>query len=251
MTRTMEIVFAGRTHVGLRVNNEDAFLADRQLGLFLVADGLGGYEGGEVASKLAVETIRGFVSSDHRDDSDTWPIRHRPSSSYEENLLDAAMVAAHQCIVARREGPVIEMGSTVVASLIAGREMVVAHVGDSRLYRLRDGELTVLTRDHTLWEELKGRGISNRLRPPFRNQLTRALGVERASDADVARHEMALGDTYLLCSDGLYEPLDVSDLRTGLRLGPGEGCEYLISRSLEKGGADNLTGVIIRVTWPW
>ena len=231
--------------MGKRENNEDALLADGQLGLFVVADGMGGYEGGEVASRLAVETIYDFVASARADDS-TGPIHYEPSKSYEENLLGAAVAAAHQAIVSRRQGRVIEMGSTVVAVLVGDGHLVVAHVGDSRLYRLRDGELLAMTRDHSAREELKAMGYVD-TRYTNRHQLTRALGVEHASQADVARHEMCLGDAYLLCSDGMYEPLEETDLKMALRLSPGEGCEYLISRALEYGGVDNLTGLILHV----
>ena len=243
----MEIAFAGRTHVGQRRNNEDAFFADADLGLFVVADGMGGYEGGEVASGLAVEAISHFVRSNRRDLEGTWPIREQRSRSFEENLLDAAVVAAHERIVERRSGPLIEMGSTVVASLIVGERLTVAHVGDSRLYRLRRGELAILTRDHSCWEELRSTGWPDEARFPFRNQITRALGVDKAYRADVARHHLAEGDTYLLCTDGLYDPLDAVDLKAALPLEPAESCARLISRALEKGGADNLTAVITRI----
>jgi len=242
----MGIVCGGRTHVGKRENNEDALLVDGQLGLFVVADGMGGYEGGEVASRLAVETIYDFVASARGDDLATGPIHYEPSKLHEENLLGAAVAAAHQSIVSRRQGSVIEMGSTVVAVLVADGHLVVAHVGDSRLYRLRDGELLAMTRDHSAREELKAMGYVD-TRYTNRHQLTRALGVEHASQADVARHEMCLGDAYLLCSDGMYEPLEETDLKMALRLSPGEGCEYLISRALEYGGVDNLTGLILHV----
>jgi serine/threonine protein phosphatase PrpC len=246
-TADMEIAFAGQTHVGQRRNNEDAFFADPALGLFVVADGMGGYEGGEVASSLAVEAISGFIGSNRRDVEGTWPVREQRKRSFEENLLDAAMVAAHERIVERRAGPLIEMGSTAVASLIVGARMIVAHVGDSRLYRLRRGELSVLTRDHSCWEELRASGWSDEATFPFRNQITRALGVERAFRADVARHPLAEGDTYLLCTDGLYDPLDASDLKTALRLEPQEACASLIARALENGGTDNLTAIVTRI----
>lgn len=244
----MEIAFGGRTHVGRRTNNEDAFFADAELGLFVVADGMGGYEGGEVASGLAIETIANFVGSSLRSAAANATLRWGESRSYEERLMDAALVAAHESILARRKGPAIEMGSTVVALLITGRELIVAHVGDSRLYRLREGELTALTRDHSAWEELKvGGRWSNEADFPYRNQITRALGVERAHRPDVARHELAVGDTYLLCTDGVYEPLEAGSLRAALELELDEGCARLISSALEMGGTDNLTGVMVRI----
>jgi len=235
--------------VGQRKNNEDAFLADAKLGLFVVADGMGGYEGGEVASRLTVEAIRRFVSWGLRDDggaADAGSTRGEGAKSYEEDLLNAAVVAAHEAIVAQRKGPIIEMGSTVVAALLTGRHLVVAHVGDSRLYRLRDGALANLTRDHSVWEALKSSGVPGHVRLPARNQLIRALGVEGSHLADVARHDVCLGDTYLLCSDGVYDPLDEGDIKSALHLGPGEGCAHLISQALRNGGADNLTGVMVR-----
>ena len=244
----MEITFAGLTDIGRRNNNEDAFAIDGELGLFVVADGMGGYEGGEIASAIAVETIMDFVASDRRDPEGTWPSRERATRSYEENLLDAAIATSHEQIVQRRSGPLGQMGSTVVAVLVKSDRLIVAHVGDSRLYRLRAGRLSVLTRDHSCWEELRRSGRRAQGRFPIRNQITRALGVPGAGHPDVASHPLIDGDAYLLCSDGLYEPLDALDLKSALALDPTEGCARLIARALERGGTDNLTGVIARIT---
>jgi serine/threonine protein phosphatase PrpC len=237
----------GLSHVGRRSNNEDALLEARALGLFAVADGLGGYEGGEVASKLTVSALQSFVEANQRDPLGTWPIRALKSRTFEENLLAAASVAAHREIAARRTGTLSQMGSTVVAALLRDRTLTVMHCGDSRLYRLRDGVVTALTRDHSVWAEMEAAGLAgDRAGFAWKNQITRALGLEGHSNPDVATFEAKPGDVYLLCSDGLYDPLEAPRLREGLSLEPEDACRDLVCAAFEAGSHDNITGVVVR-----
>ncbi|MCC6337093.1 MAG: serine/threonine-protein phosphatase [Myxococcales bacterium] len=243
----MHLTSAGLSHVGRRSNNEDALCDAPALRLFVVADGLGGYEGGEVASQLTVSLLREFIDDNRRDPQGTWPIREAKHRSYEENLLTAATVAAHRAILEKRSGALSQMGSTVVAALVCGEKLVVAHVGDSRLYRLRDGAVTALTRDHSLWAELEAAGTAgDRKSFPWKNQITRALGLDGHAQADVASFSLEPGDVYLLCSDGLYDPLDEARLKAGLELPPEAACRNLVQAAFDAGSHDNITGVVVR-----
>lgn len=246
----MRIESAGLTHTGRRSQNEDAYCVRPELGLFVVADGLGGHEGGEVASRCVVDAFTEFGARLAHDAEATWP--HRPDRRFspEENLLAACTALAQRAVLSRRVGPLREMGSTVVAMALGRRGAAVAHVGDSRLYRLRGGQLEALTRDHSVTEEMRAAGMD----PPPRGQsafghiITRALGTNRA-DPTVQALESRPGDVYLLCSDGLYEPLGPEGIAARLSLGSSsEACEALISGAYEAGSRDNITAVVLRVT---
>jgi serine/threonine protein phosphatase PrpC len=243
----MHLLVSGSTHVGRRTNNEDALCRADELGLFVVADGMGGYEGGEIASSLTVEAMRDFVAANRRDPEGTWPVRANHARTFEENLLDAAIVFAHRKIVSQRTERLGRMGSTVVAALVSGRRLVVAHVGDSRLYRLRDGALSALTRDHSYFAELEAQGwAGDRKSFPYKNQITRALGIDGASAADVATWDVKERDVFLLCTDGLYDPIDEPALAAALALTPDEACSRLTELALQAGGTDNITGLVLR-----
>ncbi|MDY7232481.1 PP2C family protein-serine/threonine phosphatase [Hyalangium rubrum] len=246
----MRIESAGQTHIGRRTQNEDAYSMRPELGLFVVADGLGGQEGGEVASQCVVEAFTEFRERLARDAEATWPHKPSPRRSPEERLLVACTELAQRAVVSRRVGPLREMGSTVVALALGPHGAAVAHVGDSRLYRLRDGRLEALTRDHSITEEMRAAGME----PPPRGQstfghiITRALGTERA-EPTVQRLELQPGDVYLLCSDGLYEPLGAEGLAARMAQGSvTEACESLVSGAYDAGGRDNITAVVLRVT---
>lgn len=243
----MTVTAAALTHVGRRTNNEDAMCTAPALGLYIVADGLGGYDGGEVASSLAIGAMCEFIARQQRDPEATWPSREDPDRTYDESLLGAAARVAHKEIVARRAGELRGMASTVVATLVKEDRLVVAHVGDSRLYRLRKGQLEVLTRDHSFFNELQSLGAEfERASFPYKNQITRALGLDGANAPDVATYDVEPGDTFLLCSDGLYDPLDEARLRSALELEPQEACAQLVRDAYEAGGTDNITGVVLR-----
>lgn len=243
----MNALSFGLTHVGRRSNNEDALLDARELGLFAVADGLGGYEGGEVASKLTVSVLENFVASNARDPQGTWPIRELKSRTFEENLLAAAGVAAHREIAARRTGNLSQMGSTIVAALLRGSKLTVMHCGDSRIYRLRDREVKALTRDHSVWAEMEAAGLAqDRAGFAWKHQITRALGLEGHSAPDVGTFDVKRGDVYLLCSDGLYDPLGNPRLQQGLELDPESACRDLVAAAFSAGSHDNITGVVVR-----
>lgn len=243
----MNTLSFGLSHVGRRSNNEDALLEARALGLFAVADGLGGYEGGEIASRLTVSVLESFVAAHERDPQGTWPIRELKSRTFEENLLAAACAAAHREIASRRTGVLSQMGSTVVAGLVRGTRLTVVHCGDSRIYRLREGVVSALTRDHSVWAEMEAAGLAgDRAGFAWKNQITRALGLEGNCTPDVATFEVRRGDSYLLCSDGLYDPLADPRLVAGMVLEPEAACRDLVAAAFEAGSHDNITGVVVR-----
>jgi serine/threonine protein phosphatase PrpC len=245
----MRIESAGQTHIGRRAQNEDSYCIRPDLGLFVVADGLGGQAGGEVASRSVVDSFEQFGERMVHDTEATWPHTLNPNRSREENLLMACTALAQGVLMRRRVGYLREMGSTLVSFAVGEKGGAVAHVGDSRLYRLRGGQLEGLTTDHSVTEELRAAGLA----PPPRGQsafghiITRALGTDRA-EPTVKRLELQLGDVYLLCSDGLYEPLSPEALVEALALPQlKDVCDSLVMGAYEAGGRDNITAVVVRV----
>lgn len=244
---------AGRTECGpVRSHNEDCFVANDDLGLYVVADGMGGHNAGEVASRLAVDTLLGFIQRSHDTDDFSWPWEFDPTLSFSGNRLQTAIRLANQRVhqVAGSSDGYAGMGTTVVAAIVAPQRAVVAHVGDSRLYLLNDGHLSLLTRDDTLVAALEGDGhdLSVPASHPMRNVLTRVLGA--GDDVEVHVQQVALrgGETLLLCSDGVHGVLSQADLESVLS-GTGQPID-LVSRLLEAaiagGSRDNVTAVVVR-----
>jgi len=236
---------AGTSHAGrVRLTNEDAFdrFDDpaREEVLLVVADGMGGHRGGEVASRMVVGTLGTLV----REDPGPAPAR-----------LDAAIERAHAEIVerARSSRMLRGMGTTVVALLLrAEGSAFVAHVGDSRLYRLRDGSLHALTHDHSLAAQLLRNGeiTEEEARThPKRSVLYRAVGVGRRVQAEIAPVEVGADDTYLLCSDGIYEMLTDEEIQSILAGAPDAhtAVAWLADAANQRGGKDNATAVVAQV----
>jgi serine/threonine protein phosphatase PrpC len=232
---------------GRRNNNEDAICAAPELGLFVVADGMGGYEGGEVASALTVQAIHELVRRTAGDADVTWPYKIDPSLTVGENELMVATRLAADRIAARRTGHLGEMGSTVAAMLITREHAVIAHVGDSRVYRLRDGALAQLTVDHSLVAQLMANGMSpeEAERCPWRHVVTRALGTTSA-EPDVQREPARPADVYLLCSDGLSEVLAPAEIAALLALPVEQACRALVDAAYEAGSRDNISAIVVR-----
>jgi len=248
----MQIECDGISQAGRRANNEDALFVDTALGLYAVADGMGGYEGGEVASNLAIGTISEFLKNNGACTEETWPFALDRSRTFVENMVDAAVQAAHRRVVAKRVGRLSRMGSTLSALLFRDGHVVIGHVGDSRVYRLRAGELTQLTRDHSLYNELADATPVDAIGPkndfPYRNIITQALGMDGHPSAEVLRAEVEPGDVYLLCTDGLSEVLPEYHMKTVLSaLSPDEACRELVEEAYEWGSHDNITAVVVKV----
>ncbi len=256
----MELSFWAATDVGRkREHNEDNFLLDKKLSLFVVADGMGGHASGEVASHLAVHEFRSAVESgkDLIDRFARGDATVRPQQIL--TLLEGAVQAACQSIYQKGqlEPEKRGMGTTTSALLIAGDRGFIAHVGDSRIYMLRQGQVVQLTEDHSLLNELVRRGkiskegIEDSPYKAYKNAVTRAVGVYETVQGDTIDFEILPGDQFLLCSDGLHAYLD--DQRM-LDLLSGEDITELPKRLVEHanagGGHDNITAVVIRVDRP-
>ena len=201
--------FAGDSNVGMkRAHNEDSFYLPESERLAIVADGMGGHASGEVASKMAVDTIVGFFKATQDDQQITWPFKMDHGNRFDVNRMVTAIKLANLKIYeqAQRDPRCHGMGTTVVSTLFLDRALIVGHVGDSRLYRRRDGALKQLTEDHSLLNDyIKMKNLSPEeiANFPHKNVIVRALGMKDTVQVDIFVDTPALGDLYLLCSDGL------------------------------------------------
>jgi protein phosphatase len=237
----------GLTDVGLkRSQNEDALFFSDEAGLYLVADGMGGHDSGEVASALAVETVsKRFTASDKSALS----------------LKEAIEEANHQIYVQAKEKEKFReeegtswmagMGTTIVALAFSNETALIAHVGDSRIYRLRDARLERMTRDHSLAEEAAQRnGVSPSVtvKSGFKNVITRALGIESAVKVDLREEKLQEGDLFLLCSDGLTNMIPDNRIEEILSSGAPlqTACEILVKEANKNGGKDNISCILAR-----
>lgn len=247
-------IASAHTFVGRRKHNEDAYLLDPEGGVFAVADGMGGYAGGEVASRLAVDALAEFFSYTGDDPEATWPHAFDPTLSFAENRVDAAVRLANRRICARREGPLADMGATIAMVALQRGAAIVAHLGDSRVYRLRTGPeghvLEQLTRDHSLYEQLREAGAQL---PPldqfaYANVITRALGPQPVERPELRRVDLRPGDRLLLCTDGLTGPLKQETIAALLAEQPIEAaCERLVHEAFLAGSRDNITAIVIEI----
>ena len=246
----MELHCSAFSHVGRRRNNEDAHALRPDLGLVVVADGMGGYEGGEVASRIVVERLVELFARGQQDSEATWPFAARPTRDPLVDQVAVGLRHAHVCVLAQREGRLSRMGSTAAVVAWDGNRIVVGHVGDSRVYRLRDGRLQRLTRDHSFVEEARRAGLpeDSAAMAGYRHVLTRAVGMPGPLEADVGTDDLRPGDVLLLCSDGVWEPLRAQQLVDALSCGhAAEATHQLVSAAYEAGGTDNMTAVVLRV----
>ena len=252
----MRVSFASATDTGLRRStNEDSVSVREDLGLFVVADGMGGHAAGEVASRAAVEGIVAFVESTQTMTPDqTWPIPFDPEQSVNANRLRAGFRMGNRRLAAQiAASPALRgMATTAVAMLIDGGTGTLAHVGDSRAYRLRDGQLERLTRDHS-WVEAQIRvgALSETAarRHPWRNIVTRALLGSEDLEVDVQEVALQSGDRLLLCSDGVFAVLDDDQISDVLQREADLDslCNALIQGANDGGGPDNVTAVVLEV----
>ncbi len=252
----MKTRFAGRSDVGLlRDRNEDSFLVFPEYRFAAVADGMGGHLSGDVASSLAISTLSEFYDKTVGPDR-TWPFRYDNDLTEEENCIVVGVRLANQHVFgrARRSQNESGMGTTIVAVMFSAdaKQVIVGHVGDSRCYRIRDSHITQLTSDHSLVSEVTE--IAPWLSEEEVNQLpsnviTRALGMAPDVVVDLLTTDTRVGDTYLLCSDGLNGMLgdeEILDVCLG-EADLGLVCEELITRANAAGGNDNTTVVLVKV----
>ncbi|MCX4245847.1 cyclic nucleotide-binding domain-containing protein [Paraliomyxa miuraensis] len=252
----MEINYWAGTDVGRkRSDNEDNFLIDKRLKLFVVADGMGGHASGEIASAMAVHGIREIIDQE-RDILDVYDDDDPKSHVEVCTLLEYAV--HHTCAQifekARREPEKRGMGTTLVVLLIIGARGFIAYVGDSRIYLLRGGIVYQLTEDHSLRNELIRMGkitadeFESSPYANLKNAMTRAVGVYESVEVDTLDFDIIPGDAFLMCSDGLYEYLSDDDIANALALPkirevPG----MLIDTANSRGGKDNITAVVVQV----
>ncbi len=252
----MRVIAAGRTDVGLqREHNEDSFVLLDQHGLFVVADGMGGHRSGDVASRLATDTISSFFNTTAREDA-TWPFHYDPTLSAEENRLITGIKIANKSIYEHgfRSRDHQGMGTTVVGMLFspAARRIYIGHVGDSRCYRVRDDQITQLTQDHSLLNDwlraMPELPESQRSEVP-RNVITRALGMSDSVQVDVTIDDPQPGDVYVLCSDGLSSMMKDDEILAIVKesASPEEAVQRLIEGANAHGGEDNVTTIVARV----
>ena len=249
---TIDRLHSAKSDIGRkRPHNEDCFAADPSTGLYVVCDGMGGGNAGEVASRMAIETIvghikSGAVSADHGDDDRNLT----PATNQLKQAIRAANTAVFR---ASWEHPnYAGMGTTVAAARLSGRTMSIAHVGDSRVYLIRNGIMQALTMDHSWVAEQVAQGYMTEQEAehsPRRNIVTRALGIQSAVEIDVAELPIFSGDVLLLCSDGLTRGVSCNEmLRTLERQGDlGEKTDRLIALANEAGGEDNITVMLVAV----
>jgi len=250
------VTSAVATHPGLRrEGNEDASCVRPDLGLYIVADGMGGHAAGEVASRLAVETIESVINDTRTADlSTTWPFPYDTDLSLDGNRLKAAFQLANRRLTAAMgdNDDLRGMATTAVAVLISQSGVTAGHVGDSRAYRLHRGTLTGLTEDHSWVNEQVRAGLmtdADARRHPWRNVVTRAITGGDDPVPELSPVHLTPGDRLLLCSDGLSSVVSNELISTLLSADRplNEICQTLIDAANEAGGPDNITVVLLQV----
>lgn len=254
--KPLQLVSYGITHVGLeRRNNEDAFFADEASGFFAVCDGMGGHASGEIASRIAVETMVRFVTETVHEPGFRFPFSTPEATTHETRILDSAVRLANRSVFAEAQKDATHkgMGTTLVAILCGEHTIGVVHVGDSRVYRWRDGSLDQITEDHSLLNHYR------RTRPMTddeirtfkgKNVIVRAVGLRDSVQPEVDEIDALLGDILLLCSDGLSDLVDDETICAIINESEGDlsrATEELIDAALAAGGKDNVTVLLAQV----
>ncbi len=245
----------GISNKGLvRKTNEDSFVCSPDLGLFVVADGMGGHSAGEVASRLAIDAIEGFMRRSHGEAEYSWPYGIDPQLSVDANRLRTAIHLANRRVfrAAESHDDYTGMGTTVVSALVTGETVVIGHVGDSRLYRMRRGTLETMTSDDTWVATVlahdPGADAAALAQHPMRHVLTSVVGAREQVEVHMVEVPVEPGDLFMLCSDGLHGLVD-GDTLAALLAADGSLpaiAAGLVQAALERGGNDNVTAVVAR-----
>ena len=249
----MELTVGSRTDVGPRKMNQDHLGWWPELGLFVVADGMGGHNAGEVASHMAVETIHGFIAESATVSDITWPFGLEVKNSIELNRLTTAVRLANRRIYSEgSKSPALTgMGTTVVAALVAANRINIVSVGDSRIYRLRGGSLEQLTKDDTWLASVLGEKQAEDADPqhPLRHVLTSVVGTKDDVKPAAREEQIEPGDRFLLCSDGVHGRLDSAALTSLLSSAPSadDGAAQIVSEAITRGTTDNATALVINI----
>lgn len=251
----MKISSFGKTDTGkTRKNNEDSYVVDDRRGLYAVADGIGGHEGGEVASRMAIQGLSQTVQEHLPGAGETPPhdIAVAEGDPITSALSRAFTLANTLIRQASDDNPaLLHMGTTMTALLLRDKTAYLAHIGDSRAYRLRAGVLTQVTEDHTFVAEQMHAGLlthEQAQKSPYRHVITRALGIDPELRVDHKVLDTRADDIVLLCTDGLTEMLDDETIRRILEdASPQEAAERLVREANDRGGVDNITVVVIQM----
>lgn len=246
----MEIEAAGKSDIGLvRKQNEDDFFIDPSVRLLVVADGMGGHAAGRVASKMATNFIKRYFKKKVYK-----PLRPTPNeASFSEKTrhLAAAIQTANRAVydAAQKMSGLKGMGTTVAAAQIDGNRMSIAHIGDSRIYLIRAGNIEQLTDDHSVVYEQVQRELMTKeeaQKSEFKNILTRALGIGAQAEIDLSEMTVSVGDKLVLCTDGLSNMIDDETMLTVVNGAPNPAlaCNQLVSMANANGGKDNITVVV-------
>lgn len=251
------IRFAGRTDIGLvRAHNEDSLLVPSEMAMTVVSDGMGGHAAGDVASRITVETLDAFYRATAKASPPSWPIR-LPMLDVERARMATGIKLANAKIfeTASADSAKKGMGCTVVAAFFSQGRFYVGHVGDSRVYRIREQRIQMITEDHSLENDfMRMREMTAEEMGDFpqKNVVVRALGLAEQVAVDVIIDEYRTGDLFLLCSDGLSgmltdpEMLEIIMSKESLD----SGCSQLIRAANDNGGNDNITAALVRIERP-
>lgn len=251
----MRVRFAGATDVGkTRDHNEDAVSLPTDNRLAIVADGMGGHASGEVASGLAVETIVAHFQATENAQPMTWPYKIEHGIAGDIGRMSTSIMLANAEIheKAQVDKACKGMGTTVVTLYFLDDTAIIGHVGDSRVYRHRNGELTQLTEDHSLindYVKMKRMTVEEAGQSSIKNVVVRALGMKESVKVDIITEQPRIGDTYLMCTDGLTDMLTDDQLEHIVRTSPDldSAVKRLIDGANEEGGVDNITVVLARI----
>ena len=255
MANNLGLEFAGITDPGLvRSQNEDAIAISTSHGFAVLADGMGGYNAGEVASSIAATFVRDTLEQSLGASEGSVKEPLTSGRHLHQFVVDAIQRANHAVLEAARAEPQYQgMGTTIVTAVFHHDKVTVAHVGDSRAYRFRRGELSKLTRDHSLLQEQIDAGLIDTAMARFshaKNMVTRAVGVGTDMEVEIHDHHLQTGDLYLLCSDGLSDMLSDEEICGILAKGRGtleESCRTLVQQANDHGGFDNISVILVKV----
>lgn len=255
---TLKVKGIGKTNVGIRRrSNQDSIFIDEDGSIFILADGMGGHLGGEEASRIATSVVSGVL----RDSSHLKNVKPEDKKYIDDLLSEAAKLTKIAIFDADRE--IVEqsrnrtdlrgMGSTIETLFIQDNTATIGHVGDSRVYLMRDGKLEMVTEDHSILnEEKKKRAMSEEeiANFPFKNRITRALGHLSDKQIDIVQKDLKPGDTFLMCSDGLTDVADDWEIEEALLEADGDldkATDHLVDMALDGGGPDNVSVVLVTV----
>ena len=256
MTPRVDLDVASLSHPGMvRTHNEDSVFVDSNAGIAVLADGMGGYNAGEVASGIAVNVVSTGMLPELASGRELSKVDVQSGLSHAALLLQQQIAAANKGIydAAQARPECAGMGTTIVAAVFCGNRVSIGHIGDSRCYRLRGEKFEQLTRDHSLLQEQIDSGVLTPEQARYslnKNLVTRALGIEAIVPTDVAEYRIEANDIYLLCSDGLTDMVDtevihsiIDEKRSDLAVAAGD----LIDLANQNGGRDNISVVLVRV----